>query len=117
MSATSTSIFRGREQESYLSMAVALTGTTTLTAAQALNKTLKFTGTLTGAISIVFPVSADDAGLTWTIDNATGGGQTVTIKGAAFDGGAISTGIPLTQAKKMVVYWSGTEFIQLTADI
>ena len=105
-----TSVLRGRDQETFLSKSVAGAADVTLTADEALANTIKFTGALTGSISVIFPVSAENAGMRWWIENGTTEAFTLTVKKSG------GTGAAITQAKRALVVWDGEEFRQYTAD-
>jgi hypothetical protein len=90
------------QPESYASKSVAGSSDVTLTAAEAAPGVLKFTGTLTGNISVILPLTA---GRRWTIWNATSGAFTLTIKGSS------GTGAAITQGKKAPVWTDGTNFV------
>lgn len=112
--AVNTSAFRGRPRETYGTKSGITGGTTTLTVGEAMVATLKFTGAVATAATIIFPLTADDAGLMWWVDNATtnGGSSSVT-----FAGPGPTTGIAApAQAKKALILWDGTDFVALTAD-
>ena len=82
----------------YLSKSVAGSANVTLTAAEADNTVLKFTGALTGNINVIVPTQERR----WVIDNATSGAFTLTVKTSA------GTGIAVTQGKKAWLYGDGT---------
>jgi hypothetical protein len=78
---------------------------TTLTAAQARNEILEFTGTLTAQRNIVVPLAPQQ----WTIYNgATNGLQII---------GATGTGVVIATTKTAIVYSNGTNVRRVTADV
>ena len=85
----------------YLSKSVAGAADVTLTAAEALNATIKLTGALTGNINLIVPTVEQK----WAIDNATTGAYTVTVKTTA------GTGVLVAQGEKMNVYGDGTDVL------
>lgn len=94
-----------------LSVDIAGTGTTDLTRVQALNSVIKFTGVLTGARTIRFPISLG-TGRTFMIWNATTGAFSLTLKTTV--GG---TGLVVTQTKKVNIFHDGTEVYASSAEI
>lgn len=94
----------------YISISVAGTGDVTLTRAQAMNKVFKFTGALTGARTILFPVSLGCSGQ-FTVWNATTGAFSLTIKTTA--GG--SSGVGVTQGTKSLCAHDGTDVFSVVA--
>jgi hypothetical protein len=89
----------------FLSIAIT-TANVTLTRAQALNKIIKLTGTLTGNRELFIPYTGG-AGRAFIIWNATSGAFTVTVRTTA--GG--STGTAVTQAKKQLLFHDGTNVL------
>lgn len=79
------------------------TANVTLTRAQALNKIIKLTGTLTGNRTLFIPHTLG-AARQITIWNATSGAFTVTVKTTA----GSSTGPVITQAKAQIIFHDGT---------
>ena len=79
---------------------------TTLTAAQARNAILEFTGTLTAARNIVLPLPVQQ----WTVFNNTTGGFGLQFIGAT------GTGITVAAGKRAIVYSDGTNVVRVTAD-
>lgn len=112
MGVVNTGVFRGRAQETYLSKSVAGSSNVTLTVDEARHKVIKLTGELTGNIEVDFPLTSEDAGEQWWINNATtlSAAETLTITGNG------STGIAITNAKKALVVWNGSDFEQYTTD-
>lgn len=106
-----------------LTLSVAGSSNVTLTRAQALNAVLKFTGVLTGSITIYIPVIAN-AAITpptttigalrkYTIWNATTGAFTITIKTSAVG----SAGIVVTQTKIVDIFHDGTDVKAAGAEV
>lgn len=106
-----------------LSLSVAGSANITLTRLQAVNRIIKFTGVLTGNITVYFPVIANLAlspptttvgsvrdPLIW---NATTGAFTLTIKTSAVG----SAGVAITQAKKVYCFHDGTDFYKATTEV
>lgn len=80
---------------------------TTLTADEARNQILQFTGTLTAARNIVVPLAAQQ----WTVFNGSTGGFGLQFIGAT------GTGITVAAGKRAIVYSDGTNVVRATADI
>lgn len=106
-----------------LTLSVAGSANVTLTRAQALNAVLKFTGVLTGNITVYIPVIAN-AAITpptttigalrnYLIWNATTGAFTITIKTSAVG----SAGVAITQTKKVYVAHDGTDVFKTTTEV
>lgn len=92
-----TSVYRGRDQESFL--VVDLTGSTgrTLTAVEAAAKTLRFTGTLGASITMRVPLSGtENRGYTGTYENQTSGGYTITVSPVTGAGVDVAPGSAIT---------------------
>lgn len=87
------------------------TGTTDLSRIQALHRVIKFTGVLTGARTIRFPVSLG-TNRAFVIWNATTGAFSLTLKTTA--GG---TGLVVTQTKKVHAFHDGTEFYASSPEV
>lgn len=88
-------------------LALAMTDAdTTLTAAQARNTILEFTGTLTAQRNIVLPLDAQQ----WTVFNNTTGGFGLQFIGAT------GTGIVVAAGKRAIVYSDGTNVVRVTPD-
>ena len=106
-----------------LTLGVGGSANITLTRTQALNRVFKFTGALTGNITIYFPVIANLAlsPPTTTVGsvrdfrvwNATTGAFTLTLKTSAVG----SAGVAITQTKKAVYFHDGTDVYAATAEI
>ena len=79
---------------------------TTLSAAQARNAILEFTGTLTAARNIVVPLAVQQ----WTVFNNTSAGFGLQFIGAA------GTGITVAAGKRAIVYSDGANVVRVTAD-
>lgn len=80
---------------------------TTLTAAEARNQIIEFTGTLTVARNIVLPLTAQQ----WTVFNNTMGGFGLQFIGAT------GTGVTVGAGKRAIVYADGTNVVRVTADV
>lgn len=95
-----------------LVLSVAGSSDVTLTRAQALNRVMKFTGVLTGNITVFLPVSLGTVRdpLIW---NATTGAFTLTIKTTT--GG--SAGVAITQTKIVYVFHDGTDVRKATTEV
>lgn len=107
----------------WLLLSVAGSANITLTRAQALHRLFKFTGGLTGNITIYLPVitnlalspptttigSARDM-LIW---NATTGAFSLTIKTSAVS----SAGVAITQAKKVYIFHDDTDVYKATTEV
>ncbi len=79
---------------------------TTLSAAQARNQILQFTGALTATRNIVVPLAAQQ----WTVFNNTSGAQSLQFIGAT------GTGITVANGKRAIIYSDGTNVVRVTAD-
>ena len=77
----------------YLTKSVAGGADITLSAAEAANEILNFTGTLTANINVIVPAAAR----TWTVRNATSGAYSLTLKTPSGTGIAVTQGT-ITQA-------------------
>jgi hypothetical protein len=87
------------------SKSVAGGATVTLTAAEALNDVLIFTGVLTANIEVDVPA----AGKAWIVKNATTGAYALTLKTAA------GSGVPIVQGRSLPLYCDGTDvLLQMT---
>lgn len=97
----------------FLPLDIAGTGDIVLTRAQAINKTFKFTGALTGAArAVLFPVSLG-CSENFTVWNATTGAVPLTIKTTT--GG--STGVVVTINKKVNLFHDGTNVYASSAEV
>lgn len=95
-----------------LTLSVAGAANVTLTRAQALNRAFKFTGALTGSISVLLDPLLGCARI-FQVWNATTGAFTLTVK--LTTGG--STGIDLTQDAKASLMHDGTNVIYAGAEV
>ena len=80
---------------------------TTLSASEARNQILEFTGTLTVARNIVVPLAVQQ----WTVFNNTTGGFGLQFIGAT------GTGVTVGAGKRAIVYADGTNVVRVTADV
>jgi hypothetical protein len=78
----------------------------TLTAAEARNQVLQFTGTFTAARNIVLPLAPQQ----WTVYNNTTGGFGLQFIGAT------GTGITVAATKRAIIYSDGTNIVRATPD-
>jgi hypothetical protein len=90
-----------------LSLSVAGGTDVTLTAAQARNEILNFTGLLTGNINVIVPSGPQ----IWSVFNNTTGAFTLTVKTSG------GTGIVVTQTKSAVLLSDGTNVVTSHDDI
>jgi hypothetical protein len=79
---------------------------TTLTAAQARNRILRFTGTLTAQRNIVLPLAEQE----WIVNNATTGGFGLQFIGAT------GAGVIVAAARHAIIYSDATNIVRVTAD-
>lgn len=86
----------------FLSKSIAGTGSVTLTAVEAGNGIIMFTGALTGNRDVIVPSSPTRS---WIIRNATTGAFTVTVKTAA------GTGVVVAQGQNAAVFCDGTNVL------
>lgn len=100
-----TSVFRGREQETFLARDVAGGADVRLRSDEARHTILKFTGVLTANISVRVPVSVEDSGLRWICHNATTGDFTLTIRPEN------GNGVSVPQGESVEVYSDGADFL------
>jgi len=89
-----------------LSKSVAGGSDVTLTAAEARNEILEFTGALTANINVIVPTVADQ----WTVYNNTTGAFTLKVKTAA------GTGIFVLQGRRTLLYGDGTNVVLADSD-
>ncbi|WP_217390175.1 hypothetical protein [Deefgea piscis] len=82
-------------------------GTVTLTAAEASNPALGFSGTLTSNAVVVIP---DGSSRVWAINNVTAGAFTLTVKTVA------GAGVLVAQGKRNLVYSNGTDMFDAFTD-
>lgn len=80
---------------------------TTLSAQEARNQILEFTGTLTAARNIVVPLAAQQ----WTVYNNTTGGFGLQFIGAT------GTGVTVAAGKRAIIYSDGTNVVRVSADV
>lgn len=106
MPAVDTSVLRGVLIPGRNEKSVAGAVNVTLSADEARNERQVFTGALTGSISVIFPLVAENAGKTWTIVNQTTGAFKLSVTG--HDG---SGGLEIPQGSAVSVTWSGTQFM------
>lgn len=85
-----------------LNLSVAGGATVTLTAAQAGNGILNFSGALTANIAVVVPTSPTRS---WIVENNTSGAYTLTVKTAA------GTGVAVAQGGAQIVFTDGTNVL------
>jgi len=98
-----TSSLRGHGAESYLAVSVAGSSDVTLTYDQLQASTLDFTGALTGNISVIFPLIAEQAGKRWQVRNSTTGPFSLTVKVTG------QPGVTLERGEVMTVFHTGTD--------
>lgn len=89
------------------SKSVAGAADVTLTTAEARNRTLEFTGVLTGNINVIVPLFD---GAEWIAVNSTTGAFSLTVKGGT------GTGIVVATAKTATLRGDGTNILRVTAD-
>lgn len=94
----------------FLLLSVAGSSNVTLTRTQGLNKLFKFTGALTGNISVLFPAALGSA-REFVVWNATTGAYTLTVKTTA--GG--SSGVAVTQGTKTILAHDDTDVFAAAA--
>jgi len=78
----------------------------TLTAAEARNQVMEFTGALTGNISVIVPAVAG----VFVVGNSTSGSYTLTVKTSA------GTGIAVTRGKNALLLCDGTNVVNADTD-
>ncbi len=106
---------RGIAQQTRLALTPSGTTTITLVRDPMQAEYIDIATGASGGWVLQVPCGPADAGMFWFVNN--GSGQTCTIKGYTTDTGTTATtGIDLTSAKKMIVMWNGTDFVQMTAD-
>lgn len=100
-----------------LTLSVAGSANVTLTTTQGLSKVFKFTGVLTGNISVLLRViggtPAGYCSRMFVVWNATTGAFSLTVKTTA--GG--STGVAVTQTQKQTLFHDGTNVLAASASI
>jgi hypothetical protein len=92
----------------YLTKSVAGGATVTLTAVEAGNGIIEFTGVLTANIAVVVPTSPTRL---WIFKNSTTGAYTVTVKTAA------GAGVVVTQGKRAILFTDGTNVLSALSDL
>lgn len=91
----------------FLSKSIAGTGSVTLTAVEAGNGIIRFTGALTGNRDVIVPSSPTRS---WVVFNDTTGAFTLTVKTAS------GTGVLVPQGKREIVYCDGTNVAPAFSD-
>lgn len=91
-----TSFLRGRDQESFLEIDVTGRTALTLSAVQAVYKSIRFTGAPGADFTARLPLSEGSGGVTWTFDNATTGDFTATVTPITGSGVTVGPGQSLT---------------------
>ena len=86
-------------------------GDITLSVDQISARQITFTGALTAAVNVIFPLVTGDAGLVWALFNNTSGSFPLTVKAAT------GTGVAIAQGKRMLVTWDGTNVVALINDL
>ena len=109
--AVNPTILKGKA-DGYLSKDVAGDSDVALSPVEARCRVLSFSGELTGDIVVSVPLGADEAGCDYWVENATTGSFSLTLKG-----GALGSGLAVTQAKKVGVVWTGGDFVAFTAEL
>lgn len=89
-----------------LSKSVAGGANVTLSASEAGNGILVFTGALTANINVIVPVTGE-----WIVRNSTTGSYTLTVKTSA------GTGVAVTQGANMPLYADGTNVVVAISDV
>lgn len=80
----------------------------TLSASEALCRTIKCSGTATGAVTVTVPATYASEGKTFIVRNISG--QAVTVKLGT------STGVSVASTKSAFIQSTGSDFVKLTAD-
>lgn len=93
-------------QTGRLSLSVAGAADVTLSATQANNAVLNFTGALTGNINVIVPLGTNPR--EWTVTNNTTGAFSLTVKGAS------GTGISVAQGGFSKLYQDGTNVLSVS---
>ncbi len=102
----STTAFVQNTVYGVLTLSVAGAANVTLTAIQAGNGTLIFTGALTASIAVIVPATAKR----WIVQNSTTGAYTLTVKTAS------GTGVAVAQGKIRSVWCDGTNVLASLTD-
>src|SRR3990172_408251 len=68
-------------------------------------QSLIFNGAITAALDAVFPLGSENAGLEWTIENATSGNFAFGIKNIG------GTALNIPAGRRITVQWTGTVFV------
>lgn len=89
------------------SKSVAGSADVTLSTTEAQCRILKLTGIITGNINVIVPTAVWQ----WTVNNATSGAFTLTVKTTA------GTGIVVGTGKNATLYCDGTNVVRATADV
>lgn len=92
--------------DSLLTKSVAGSSNVTLTAAEANNGILVFTGTLTGDINVILP----NAARRWAIHNGTSGSYKLSVKTSS------GTAVELKQGKSVTIYCDGANTMRLSGN-
>lgn len=101
-----TSVYRGGLHSSVNAKAVAGAANVTLLIDEARQAVQRFIGALTGNITITFPgLAAENAGLTWLVENATTGAFTLSVANAG------GTALQIPQGQRVSVLWNGTAMV------
>ena len=105
-----TTVLRGEAGIGFLSKSVAGAVDVALTGEDAKNLAIDFTGAITANINVTLPLGAENARL-YLFRNSTSGAFTLTVKGS------IGSGVAITQARKVVMLWTGADFVAWTAEL
>lgn len=95
----------------FLDKSVAGSANVSLSPIESRCRVLRFSGVITGNIVVFVGVDTDDAGVDYLVENATTGAFSVTLKGIR------GSGLVVTQAKKVVAAWTGSDFSAWTAEL
>jgi hypothetical protein len=101
--AVNTGVLRGGPRRGQYSKSVAGAADVTL-GFDEIYESIVLTGALTGNISVILPLGADEAGFGFNVENQTTGNFTVSLKKAG------GTGMDLPAGQRTEVLWSGTVF-------
>lgn len=105
------SIIAGRPNSAATSIGVAGGTGVTLTTDQSVPSTITFSGALTGSITVTIPAASGDAGVEWTLINATSGAYTLAV------GAATGTTVTLAQGCSCRIRWDGTNMKPVNSDV